>query len=146
MATLEELHAEWGKDGAVDMTNLSRESANIPFLHNKYFLKYSQEHLKLLKLRADYKRLLRLKEDYYRGLLDPEELKARGWLPCQLKIRPTEVSKYVENDEDIINTSLKIGYQEAIVEFAESITKQINNRGYQLKLIVDYEKFKAGSN
>lgn len=143
--TVEELHALWGEDGQIDMTNISRESANIPFLHNKYFTKYTNEYLKLKKYRADYKKLLRLKEDYFKGMLDPEELKQLGWKPCALKIRPTELNKYVETDDDVINLSLKIGYQESIVEFLESIIKQINNRGFQLKTIVDYEKFKSGT-
>lgn len=142
--TIEELHDLWGADGQIDMTNISRESANIPFLHNKYFTKYTNEYLKLKKFRADYKKLNRLKEEYYRGMLDPEELKIHGWKPCPLKVRPTEVPKYVETDDDIITLSLKIGYQESVVEFLESIIKQINNRGFQLKTIVDYEKFKNG--
>lgn len=142
--TIEEIHEQWGRDGTIDMTNISRESANIPFLHNRYFTKYTNEYLKLKKFRADYKKLNRLKEEYYRGMLDPEELKSLGWKPCALKVRPAEVPKYVETDDDIINLSLKIGYQESIVEFLESIIKQINNRGFQLKTIVDYEKFKNG--
>ncbi|AGR47685.1 UvsY [Sinorhizobium phage phiM7] len=144
--TVEEIHELWNVDGNIDMTNISRESANIPFLHNKYFTKYTNEYLKLKKYRADYKKLLRLKEDYFKGMLDPEELKQLGWKPCALKIRPTEISKYVDTDDDVINLSLKIGYQESIVEFLESIIKMINNRGFQLKTIVDYEKFKSGMN
>lgn len=144
--TVEEIHEMWSKDGQIDMTHISRESANIPFLHNKYFTKYTNEYLKLKKYRADYKKLQRDKDLYYRGILDPEELKALGWKPCALKLRPSELPKQIENDEDIINYSLKIGYQESIVEFLESIIKMINNRGFQLKTIVDYEKFKNGSN
>ncbi len=145
MATIEELHESWGADGAIDMTNISRESANIPFLHNKYFTKYINEHLKLKKIRADYKRLLRLKEDYYRGILDPDELKERGWQPFALKIRTGEVPGYVENDDDVINASLKIGYQESIVEFLESIIKQINNHLAEVKDNKNKQRDKADS-
>ena len=40
--------------------------------------------------------------------------------------------------------TLKIGMSEAKVEYLESIVKQINNRGYQLKNITDWERFKSG--
>lgn len=145
--TLEDLHEEWGKDGAIDQTNLAREAANIPYLHNKYYTKYTNEWLKLQKYKADYKKLVNLKDDYYRGILDPEELKARGWKPFPLNIRVGEIPRYVEHDDDVINLGLKIGYQEAIAEFLENIvSKQINNRNFQLKLILDAEKFKNGVN
>jgi hypothetical protein len=52
---------------------------------------------------------------------------------------------YLESDKDIINLSLKIGLQEAVVEYLESIIKQINNRNFILKNILDWEKFRTGA-
>jgi hypothetical protein len=142
--TLDELHEMWGTDGAIDETKINRECINIPFLHNKYYMKYSQEKLRLLKLEADYKKLVQVKDDYYRGILDPDELKKRGWLPCPLKLRPSEIPKYIETDDDIINLSLKIGYQDTIVDFLKSIVASINYRSNVLKNYIDHKKFEAG--
>lgn len=142
--TLEEITENWNKDGHIDMTNLSRESANIPFLHNKYYTVLIKENLKLKRLHADHKRLIGIKTDYYRGDMDPEELKERGWKPFALRIVKSEVQTYLERDEDVINSTLKIGYTSEICSYLESILKMIHNRNYQLKLIVDNEKFKNG--
>lgn len=142
---IEEIYAEWSKDGEIDQTNVSSESANIPKLHNKYFQMYVKEGLKLKKLKADYKKFYKLKCEYYRGELDIEELKQYGWEPQALKILKGDVPTYVDADDDIVNMTLKIGLQESIVEYLESIIRQINNRGFQLKTIVDWERFRTGA-
>lgn len=143
--TIEEIYEEWAKDGQIDVLHISSESANIPKLHNKYFRMYMTEGLKLKKLKAEYKQLYKLKGEYYRGELDYEDLKEHGWEPFPLKVLKTDISSYVDADKDIINKTLKIGLQESIVEYLESIIKQINNRGFQLKTIVDWERFRTGA-
>ena len=143
--TLEEIYSEWAKDGEIDQHNISNESANIPKLHNKYFQMYMQEGLKLKKLKADYKAFVKLKTAYYKGELDMEEMREYGWEPLPLKILKQDIPTYVDADQDVINKSLRIGYQESIVDYLESIIKQITNRGFQLKTIVDWERFRTGA-
>jgi hypothetical protein len=143
--TLEEIYESWAKDGEIDQHNISNESANIPKLHNKYFQMYMQEGLKLKKLKADYKAFVKLKTEYYKGELDMEEMREYGWEPLPLKILKQDIPTYVDADQDVINKSLRIGYQESIVDYLESIIKQITNRGFQLKTIVDWERFRTGA-
>jgi hypothetical protein len=143
--TLEEIYESWAKDGEIDQHNISNESANIPKLHNKYFQIYMQEGLKLKKLKADYKAFFKLKTEYYKGELDMEEMREYGWEPLPLKILRQDIPTYVDADQDIINKSLRIGYQESMVDYLESIIKQITNRGFQLKTIVDWERFRTGA-
>lgn len=142
---LETIYEMWSKDCEIDMINISNESANIPKLHNKYFKMYMEEGLKLKKMKTDYKQLKLLKEQYYKGELDIEELKEHGWEPQPLKILRQDIPNYVDADDDIINQTLKIGLQESIVDYLESIIKQITNRGFQLKTIVDWERFRTGA-
>jgi hypothetical protein len=143
--TLEEIYESWAKDGEIDQHNISNESANIPKLHNKYFQMYMQEGLKLKKLKADYKAFVKLKTEYYKAELTMEEMKEYGWEPQPLKILKQDIPTYVDADQDVINKSLRIGYQESIVDYLESIIKQITNRGFQLKTIVDWERFRTGA-
>jgi len=145
MNKLEQIQEMWEKDGEIDVTNVSGESANIPKLHNKYYQLYVKEGLRLKKLRADYKQFSKLKHQYYRGELDDEELRENGWSPQPLKLLRQDVPQYVEADQEIIDMTLRIGMQEAIVDYLESIIQQINKRGYQLKTIVDWERFKTGA-
>ncbi len=142
---IETLYNEWAKDGEIDQTNISRSTADIPKLHNKYFRWYVEEGLKLKKLKAEYKILYKLKNEYYRGELDDEELKQHGWKPQPLKILRTDVPTYLEADVDIVKLSLKIGLQEETVAYLESIVKQISNRNFLMKTIVDWEKFRTGA-
>ena len=142
---IEEIYEEWAKDSEIDQTNVSGESANIPKLHNKYFRIYMEEGMKLRQFRAKYKQLKLLKEQYYKGELDVEELKEYGWDPQPLKILRQDIPVYIDADQDIIDLSLKIGMQEEKVNYLEAIIKMISNRGFQLKTIVDWERFRTGA-
>ncbi len=142
---IEHLYNEWAKDGEIDQTNISKSTTDIPKLHNKYFRWYVEEGLKLKKLKAEYKVLYKLKGEWYRGELDDEELKEHGWKPQPLKILRADVPSYLEADPDVIKLSLKIGFQEEIVAYLESIIKHISNRNFLLKTIVDWEKFRTGA-
>ena len=142
---IQTIYNEWAKDGTIDSSDPSGEAKRVPELHNKYFRMYSEQGLKLRKLRADYKILTKLKTEWYKGELDEEELKLQGWKPQPLKILRSDIPNYLDSDPDLIRKSLVIGAQEEIVAYLESIVKQIANRNFLLKTIVDWEKFKAGA-
>lgn len=142
---LEEIYTMWTKDSEIDTTELSNESVKIPKLHNKYFMIYMEEGMRLRKMRAQYKQLKLLKEQYYKGELDIDELKEHGWKPQPLKILKNDIPTYIEADNDIIDLSLKIGAQEEKVSYLEAIIKMINNRGFQLKTALDWIKFQSGA-
>ena len=141
---IETIFNEWDKDGRIDQNDISNEAANIPKLHNKYYRYYIGESLRLKKLRADLKKLTKEKTSYYRGEMSQEELKEKGWPPYQIKLLKTDVPHHVESDDEIISLSLRIGLQEEIASYLESIVKQINNRNFQLNTIVSFEKFRSG--
>ena len=63
----------------------------------------------------------------------------------KLKILRADVPSYLEADPDVIKLSLKIGFQDEIVAYLESIIKHISNRNFLLKTIVDWEKFRTGA-
>ena len=99
----------------------------------------------LRKMKADYKKLYKLKTEYYKGELDVTELAQFGWEPQPLKILKQDIPSYLEADDDIIESSLKIGAQEQKVGYLESILKMIGNRGFQIKSIIDWERFRTGA-
>ena len=99
----------------------------------------------LKKMKAEYKKLYKLKTEYYKGELDVTELAQFGWEPQPLKILKQDIPSYLEADDDIIESSLKIGAQEQKVAYLESILKMIGNRGFQIKSIIDWERFRTGA-
>lgn len=142
---LEEIFTEWEKDSNIDITELGEESLKISKLHNKYFRILSYERMQYKKLDAELK-MLRLEKHEFYTQGPTKETMERGWkLPAVGKILRSDVNNYIDSDRDIVNLSLKIGMQIEKIDLLESIIKVIINRGYNLKVALDWEKFKMGA-
>jgi hypothetical protein len=140
----DDINEMWSKDCKINETDLMTESRRIPELHSKYYNLFFKEALKVKKIKADLKELERAKFEYYTGSMDEEELKERGWKPNPLKILRQDIDKYLQSDRDIINISLKIAYYEERANYLESIVRQINNRNFIIKSMIDWAKFTNG--
>lgn len=141
---IDEINKLWAQDCKIDETNLSRESSRIPELHNKYYNLYYREALKIRKLKSDLVELEKAKTEYYNGSMDELELKDRGWKPFALKVLRNDLDKYIQSDKDIIELSLKISLHEERGKYLENIVRQINNRNFIIKNMIDWVKFQAG--
>jgi hypothetical protein len=142
---LEVIYDEWNKDSDIDMTELGQEAIKIPKLHHKYFQIYSAEKLLLRKYEAELKSLKLAKYEFYtQG--PSRESQENGWtLPARGMILKQEMPMYLEGDRELIDMSLKIGYQQEKVELLESIIKSLTNRGFQIKSAIDWNKFTMGA-
>ena len=132
----------WSKDAQIDQDNLHDEAAKIPSLHAKYFDLYN--NIKLLRERSitvDNK--IRLERwNYYSGKSDPEVYQAE---PFPFKVREKDALKrYMDADEKVQQSTLKIKYYDVMLTYLEDIIKQVGNRSYQLKNIIDWHNFRAG--
>lgn len=143
---IEDINKMWAEDSQLDQTNLVGETARIPLLHNKYYMMYVKEALKVKKMKSDLKELEKAKIEYYNGSMDEAELRQRGWKPNPLKILRQDLDRYVESDKDIIVSSLKIAYHESAAKYLEEIVRQLNNRNFLVKNMIDFMKFTSGSN
>lgn len=142
---LDEIYDEWAKDSEIDKTELGEEAIKIPKLHNKYFQIFSKERLLLRKYEADMKKLKLDKFEFYtQG--PSKETKDRNWeLPAKGIVLKQEMPMYLEADKDIVDLSLKIGYQQEKVELLDSIIRSLTNRGFQIKSAIDWYKFTMGA-
>ena len=141
---LDSLFELWKVDSEIDRSELGEASTTIPKLHYKYYKLYSQERLTLRKLEAEYKVLFKDKWEYYQGNMSEEDLKEREWEPFPLKVLKTDIDKYIDSDTDIVKHNYKIEYQKEKIDFLDSVIRSINNRGFQIKNAIDWEKFKVG--
>ena len=128
----------WSKDAQIDQDNLHDEAAKIPSLHAKYFDLYN--NIKLLRERSitvDNK--IRLERwNYYSGKSDPEVYQAE---PFPFKVREKDALKrYMDADEKVQQSTLKIKYYDVMLTYLEDIIKQVGNRSYQLKNIIDWQQ------
>lgn len=144
MMDIDELEKMWAEDAKIDETNLISESAKIPSLHSKYYKLYFRASMNVHKSKAKLKELEKDKIEYYNGSMSPEDLKEKGWKPNPLKILRNDMDRYIQADKEIINLCLKIDYENGIAKFLEDVIRQINNRNFVLKNMIDFLKFKNG--
>ena len=135
---LETIQSMWEKDSQIDIVKLHEEAAKIPSLHAKYWDVYNS--LKLLKEKAQTQECnIKLeRHNYYTGKSDPEVYQAE---PFPYKIREKDaVKRYMDADDRVQTIVLKIKYYDVMLSYLEDIVRQINNRSYQLKNIIDWQQ------
>lgn len=145
MKEIDDISKQWATDSVIDEVMLASASAKIPVLHNKYYMMYVRETLRLKTLRAELTNLQRNKQEYFGGTMTIEKMKELNWKPYQLKHLKSDLGRIVEQDQDVIQLTLKIGYFETVVKYLEDIIKQINNRNFIIKNMIDWNKFTSGS-
>lgn len=139
---IEMIKSMWDKDSQIDIDNLHEESLKIPILHAKYYDIYN--NLVLLKAKADQQRknIRHERYEYYSGKADPDVYVKN---PFPKKVRDKDaMQKYLDSDEKLSNISLKIEYYQVMINYIDSILKQIANRTYQIKNSIEFLKFQSG--
>ena len=143
MKQLEDLLEEWRKDSVIDRTEPGKALLDIPKLHSKYLNILSQH--RLLSKQAEFRcnKMRKLKWEYYTGKLDDDELKKYGWEPFPFVLK-SDITTYLESDEDINKYLASKVTHDEIVDVCTSILKELNNRTWELRSFIDWEKFIQG--
>ena len=139
---LETLQSMWEKDSQIDSDNLHTESLKVPSLHAKYHEMFNNFLLLRKKAEQQRKNIRHERYEYYSGKAAPEVYEKN---PFGKKIRVKDtMTKYLDADDKLKEINLKIDYYETLLNYCESILKQINNRTYQIKNAIEWQKFIAG--
>lgn len=135
----------WKEDSAIEQTSLMNMLYRHPMLHSKYLTILQGYKISMRKSTLKYMSLKSTKTRYYNGELTKEELDARGWKQYLFK-KPlkNEMESLLNADEDLQKIQEQILYLETLISSSESIMKDIGNRYYLFKTMVEYEKFQAG--
>ncbi len=141
---IEEIQELWSSDSKIDRMDISRESSIIPSLHSKYFKIYSDVRQEYRGIERKYKKLLRLKHEWYTGTISKEDLEKYKWDPNPLKILRQDIPMYIESDQQLTLLKEELDKSKDKLDFLDAIIKSFANRGYLLKTIVDWERFKVG--
>lgn len=142
MITLDDIKQQWKEDSEIDRELLDEESLKIPQLHSKYLNYLSDVRLLKQKKEQEYKVLLKDKFEYYTGRADDSVYKDK---PFNLKILKQDLALYIDSDEELHLLKYRITYYEEIIFFLEKVLSCINNRGFQIKNSIDWQKFMQGS-
>lgn len=142
MIDIEKLQKMWESDSKIDPDNLHTESLNIPSLHAKYYEIFN--NIMLLKKKAEQqKRNIRhQKYEYYSGKADPD-VYIENPFPKKIRDKDT-LQKYMDADESLSQSSLKVEYYEVLLNYLQDILKMIHNRTYQIKNALEYQRFVSG--
>lgn len=140
--SIEFLQSEWAKDASFDRTELAIEQARTPILHSKYLNWYFDENMILLKKQADYdKKYLEAWEALTQG--QDLEWGDKDWPPSKGRItKKDEILAYMNANSELVKMKLSIALTKQKIEFINEVIKQLNQRNYQIKNIIDWEKFK----
>ena len=139
---LEQLQDKWKEDSVIDTDLYCEESIKIPQLHMRYMEYYNTFSLMRKEKEGEMRSLIKEKWIYYKGKAPSTVYKE---MPFDLKLTDKkELEMFITADDDVKKLQYKIDYIEQVLLFLDGVLKMINNRNFQIKNAIDWEKFKNG--
>ena len=143
MKQLEELLEMWRQDAEIDRTEPGKALLDIPKLHSKYLNILSKHRLLSKESEFKYNKMKKIKWEYYTGKMDDDELKKYGWEPFPFVLK-SDINTYFDSDEDLNKYQAQKIMHDEIVDVCTAILKELNNRAWELRSFIDWEKFIQG--
>ena len=142
MINLDKIQSMWQEDCKIDIDNMHEESIKVPQLHSKYHEILNNLILLRTKAQKIQKSVRHERYEYYSGKADPEVYEKE---PFPKKVRDKDaLIRYMDADDRVSDANLKVEYYDVMINYTESILRQISNRTYQIKNSIEWHKFPAG--
>ena len=142
MINLDKIQSMWQEDCKIDIDNMHEESIKVPQLHSKYHEILNNLILLRTKAQKIQKSVRHERYEYYSGKADPKVYEKE---PFPKKVRDKDaLIRYMDADDRVSDANLKVEYYDVMINYTESILKQISNRTYQIKNSIEWHKFQAG--
>ena len=142
MINLDKIQSMWQEDCKIDIDNMHEESIKVPQLHSKYHEILNNFILLRTKAQKIQKSVRHERYEYYSGKADPDVYERE---PFPKKVRDKDaLIRYMDADDRVSDANLKVEYYDVMINYTESILKQISNRTYQIKNSIEWHKFQAG--
>ena len=142
MINLDKIQSMWQEDCKIDIDNMHEESIKVPQLHSKYHEILNNLILLRTKAQKIQKSVRHERYEYYSGKADPDVYERE---PFTKKVRDKDaLIRYMDADDRVSDANLKVEYYDVMINYTESILKQISNRTYQIKNSIEWHKFQAG--
>lgn len=140
---LEEMVEQAKADAIINETDLLNETKKIPKLHQKWLLTKVREAMVLKDLVREYETLYKTRWLFYQGKATAEEYKEE---PFHLKVLRGDIDVFLKSDTKLQQLRKRIDIQEEKVDFAEKTLRSINNRQWEIRAMIDYQKLLNGIN
>ena len=132
MINLDKIQSMWQEDCKIDIDNMHEESIKVPQLHSKYHEILNNLILLRTKAQKIQKSVRHERYEYYSGKADPDVYERE---PFPKKVRDKDaLIRYMDADDRVSDANLKVEYYDVMINYTESILKQISNRTYQIKI------------
>ena len=142
MINLDKIQSMWQEDCKIDIDNMHEESIKVPQLHSKYHEILNNLIVLRTKAQKIQKSVRHERYEYYSGKADPDVYERE---PFPKKVRDKDaLIRYMDADDRVSDANLKVEYYDVMINYTESILKQISNRTYQIKNSIEWHKFQAG--
>ena len=142
MINLDKIQSMWQEDCKIDIDNMHEESIKVPQLHSKYHEILNNLILLRTKAQKIQKSVRHERYEYYSGKADPDVYERE---PFPKKVRDKDaLIRYMDADDRVSDANLKVEYYYVMINYTDSILKQISNRTYQIKNSIEWHKFQAG--
>ncbi len=138
----DELTKEADKDLEIDSIDPDRSLIDLPKLFNKWSRRLADETLTLKELFA-FKETTKLERwKYYSGKQTDKYIAQNGII--HEKILKSDIDKYLAADVKLILVNEIVSAQKEKVDFIERTMKELSNRGFHVRSIIDWRKFVSG--
>ena len=117
-------------------------SKKIVLYNSKYFELYNTIFLLRKKAEQQRKNIRHERYEYFSGKADPD-VYIENPFPKKIRDKDT-MQKYLDADDKLSTSSLKIDYYDTMLVYIESILKVIQNRTFQIKNAIEFMKFNSG--
>jgi hypothetical protein len=121
---------------------LDKELQRIPNIHGQLLNIRSSESLLLRKLEMELAVLRKERWKFYSGKAEPKQYKEEEF---DLKVLRGDMDIFMDADAKVQDLLSKIAVQKEKVFALDEALKQINQRGYHLKTMVDFQRLMAGN-
>ena len=142
MINLDKIQSMWQEDCKIDIDNMHEESIKVPQLLSKYHEILNNLILLRTKAQKIQKSVRHERYEYYSGKADPDVYE-REQFPKKVRDKDALI-RYMDADDRVSDANLKVEYYDVMINYTESILKQISNRTYQIKNSIEWHKFQAG--
>jgi len=130
--SLQELQDKAGRDLIIDEQKLDKCASVTPMLYHVWLNIYSDAKMIYEKTELEYNKLYSDKYYYYRN--DYHIIPKNA----------SEINILVDGDEDILAKKKTLVYYTEVLNYVEKVMKQLEQRSFHLRLMMDWTKFQAG--
>ena len=136
---LEKITEMWERDSKIDQVMLDESSLKIPQLHQKYLTLLNEYTLLLKKKQQELKVMKHNEWLFYSGKHVPKDSE-----PFPYKVSRSEVTNWIEVDEEINRVEMKVEYYHTVLRTLEEILKQVHQLSYNIKNAITWRTFTSG--